>query len=219
METAETGLRAEIVAQARWMNAAGLNQGTSGNLSARLGAEMLVTPSSVAYDAMTVEMVAKGPVAGPPAWEGPCQPSSEWRMHRDILAARPEFGAVVHTHATFCTVLSMRRAPIPAFHYMIALFGGADVRCADYATFGTEALSANALAALADRNACLLANHGMLACGPTLAKAMALAVELETLARQTYHALLLGGAVRLTDPEIARTAEAMQSLPSYGAGS
>ncbi|HEY5300844.1 MAG TPA: class II aldolase/adducin family protein, partial [Acetobacteraceae bacterium] len=136
-----------------------------------------------------------------------------WRFHRDILRARPEIGAVVHSHPTFCTTLAIARRNIPACHYMVAAFGGPDVRCADYATFGTQELSDHALRALEGRNACLLANHGMIACGPTLARAMWLAVELEAIARQYYHSLLIGGPHLLSDAQIAETA---RKLSTYG---
>ena len=179
MKTDEPTLRQAIVDQCRRMNAIGLNQGTSGNISARCGARMLITPSAVPYDEMTAEMVASMPVEGDHgAWEGPLKPSSEWRFHLDLIRARPDLGAIVHTHATYCTALAIARRPIPAVHYMIAAFGGTCIRCADYATFGTEALSKAVLAAMAGRNACLMANHGMIAAGPDLDRAMWLAVEI-----------------------------------------
>lgn len=212
----ERAVREAIVAQCRWMNASGLNQGTSGNISVRWKEGMLITPSSTPYDDMTAEMICRMPLdAGPEAAEGPRRPSSEWRFHRDVLAARPEFGAVVHTHSTFATALAIARKEIPAVHYMIAIFGGPTVRCADYATFGTQALSEHALRALEGRSACLLANHGMIACGATLEKAMAAAVELETLARQYWHALQIGGGQVLSDAQVEETAEMIRSL-GYG---
>ena len=125
-------------------------------------------------------------------WDGPCKPSSEWHFHRAILQANESLNAVVHTHSTFATVLSIAREEIPACHYMIAAFGGNTVRCADYATFGTPELSENILKAMANRSACLLANHGMIAGGDNLEKAMWAAVELETLSKQYYHAKLFG---------------------------
>ncbi len=214
MKTDEPTLRQAIVDQCRRMNAIGLNQGTSGNISARCGARMLITPSAVPYDEMTAEMVASMPVEGDHgAWEGPLKPSSEWRFHLDLIRARPDLGAIVHTHATYCTALAIARRPIPAVHYMIAAFGGTCIRCADYATFGTEALSKAVLAAMAGRNACLMANHGMIAAGPDLDRAMWLAVELETLARQYFNTLLIGGPVLLGEAEIA---DAAKSFGSYG---
>jgi len=215
----ESALRIAIIEQCRWMNAEGLNQGTSGNISARLDDRMLITPSSIPYDAMTPDMIAATPLDGDaPDWTGPKAPSSEWRFHRDILRARPDLGAVVHTHSTFATILAIARKPIPPVHYMIAVFGGDSVRCAPYATFGTQALSDYALEALDGRNACLLANHGMIAAGPTLEKAMWMAVELETLCKQYYHALLIGGGVVLSSAQIEETADAMRRQAGYGGG-
>ncbi|WEZ82733.1 class II aldolase/adducin family protein [Rhizobium sp. 32-5/1] len=210
----ELELRIAIIEHCRTMNASGLNQGTSGNISVRHGARMLVTPSAVAYAEMTPDMIVSMPIDGDPsAWEGPKKPSVEWPFHRDILRGRPEIGAVVHTHAMFSTILAMARKPIPACHYMIAAFGGNDVRVCDYARYGTQELSENVLKALEGRSACLMANHGMIATGPTLEKAMWAAVELETIARQYYHALLIGGPVILPNEEIAGV---LKGFASYG---
>uniref|UniRef100_A0A8J4M6M2 Class II aldolase n=1 Tax=Acidicaldus sp. TaxID=1872105 RepID=A0A8J4M6M2_9PROT len=211
---AEKNLRHAIVAACRQMNALGINQGTSGNISVRHGTDMLISPSAVAYDTMRPEDIAVMPIAGEyGAWSGPLQPSSEWRFHLDIMKARPEINAVVHSHPTFCTTIAITRREIPACHYMIAAFGGTNVRCAPYATFGTKALSEHALQALEGRLACLLANHGMIALGESLTKAMWRAVELETIARQYYHSLLIGGPVLLSDEEIAETA---RKFENYG---
>ena len=186
------------------MNATGLNQGMSGNISIRVGATMLITPTALAYDAMQpgdIASVRLDDAGG--EWSGPCRPSSEWRMHRDILVARPEFGALVHAHPVTCTALAMMRRGIPPCHYMVATFGGEDVRCAGYATFGTAQLSGLVMRALEGRSACLIANHGMIACGRDLAQAMWRAVELEALARQYHACLTAGGPVLLTSAEIA----------------
>jgi len=209
----ETALRATIVEFCRHMNAIGLNQGTSGNISARCGARMLITPSAVPYDEMTPNMIASMALDGSDEWQGPRKPSSEWRFHRDILIARPGAGAVVHTHATYCTALAMARRPIPAAHYMVAAFGGPTVRCAGFAQFGTQALSDLALSALEDRHACLLANHGMIAVGATPAQAMWRAEELETLARQYVISLTIGRPVLLDDGQIDRT---LAAFGGYG---
>ncbi len=215
----EPTLRRAIIAQCRRMNAIGLNQGTSGNISARHGGRMLITPSAVPYDEMTPEMIASMAIEKTPgdgdygSWEGPLKPSSEWRFHLDLTRARPDIGAIVHTHAIHCTTLAIARRPIPALHYMIAAFGGGDIRCADYATFGTKALSRAVLAAMQGRNACLMANHGMIAAGSDLDRAMWLAVELETLARQYFNTLLIGGPVLLGEAEIA---DAAKSFANYG---
>ena len=202
----ERALRQAVIDQCRWMNASGLNQGTSGNISVRHGGDMLITPSSVPYDDLTPEMICAVPLDDPENWKGPRKPSSEWRFHRDILAARPEVHAIVHTHAIHCTALAICRRDIPAAHYMIAAFGGPVVRCSDFAIFGTQALSDAALRALEGRNACLLANHGAIACGPTLDRAMWLMSEFETLARQYILALGIGDPVILDDAAIAETA-------------
>lgn len=223
MKRDETVLRQAIIDKCLWMNASGLNQGTSGNISARYGERMLITPSATPYEALEPGMIASMPIVGADgSWDGPLMPSTEWRFHRDILCARPDVGAVVHTHAPYCTSLAIARKDIPAVHYMVAAFGGTDVRCSDYATFGTDALSKAALKALEDRTACLLANHGMIAVGPTLDKAMWLAVELETIARQYYQSLLIGGPIILSDASVAEAAEAFDSYGlrmEAGAGS
>ena len=211
----ELALRQAIIDQCRWMNASGLNQGTSGNISVRHRDDMLITPSSVPYDDLTPEMICAVPLDDPERWKGPKKPSSEWRFHRDILAARPEFQAIVHTHAVHCTALAICRRDIPAAHYMIAAFGGPVVRCSDFAIFGTQALSDTALRALRGRNACLLANHGAIACGPTLERAIWLASELETLARQYILALQIGAPFILDDAAIAETA-AQFGYTGYG---
>ena len=210
----ERALRANIVAKARWMNAAGLNQGTSGNISARYKDVLLITPSATPYDSMTPESIAAMPLDGEyGAWSGPLKPSTEWRFHFDITKARPDVGAIVHTHSTYATVLAIARKEIPACHYMIAAFGGTDVRCAGYARYGTKELSDFALQALEGRNGCLLANHGMIALGANLDKAMWLAVELETIAKQYYLSLALGNPVILSDEQIAETA---RGFATYG---
>lgn len=214
MMPAEREVREAIIAQCRWMNASGLNQGTAGNISVRHDGRMLITPSAVAYDAMEPEMIAAMPIAGDGgSWTGPLPPSTEWRFHLDIMRSRPDVGGVVHTHSTYATVLAIARKPIPAVHYMIAAFGGPEIRCAGYARFGTRELSDLALAALDGRNGCLLANHGMIAAGGDLDHAMWLAVELETLARQYYLSLAIGTPHILSDAEIA---EAAQSFANYG---
>lgn len=214
----ERALRQAIIDKCLWMNASGLNQGTSGNISARFGDRMLITPSATPYEDLRPEMIAAMPIVGADAegygrWEGPLKPSTEWRFHLDIFASRPDVGAIVHTHSTYATVLAIARKPIPACHYMIAAFGGTDIRVGDYATYGTAELSAHALKALEGRNGCLIANHGMIAVGPGLDKAMWLAVELETLAKQYHLALQIGGPVILSDAEIA---DAAKGFASYG---
>jgi len=193
-----------LIEAARSMAGFGINQGSAGNISVRLGETMLITPSAIPYDEITPEMVPQMAIHGEyGAWTGTRRPSSEWRFHLDIMRARPEAGAIVHTHAPYATALAMARRDIPPCHYMIARFGGDDVRCAPYALFGTAELSAHALAALENRTACLLANHGFIATGADLAGAMAAAVELEALAKQYVLSLTIGGPVLLTPTEIA----------------
>ncbi|MEL6978588.1 MAG: class II aldolase/adducin family protein [Pseudomonadota bacterium] len=214
----DKALRSAVIEAGRRMNAIGLNQGTSGNLSVRLpkGRGILVTPSSVPYEAMApgdvIEMGWDG------AWRGAegRRPSSEWRFHRDILAARPEFGAVVHAHPIHATALACHGRGIEPFHYMVATAGGRDVRCAPYALFGGQELSDLALAALDGRKACLLAHHGLIACGRDLEQALAVAVEVETLAAQYLAACALGEPPLLSDAEIDAVLEKIASGPGYG---
>ena len=209
MNDAEYGLRKELIATCRRMNTTGINQGTSGNVSARFAAGakkgLLISPSGVDYDELTPEDIVFMKMDG--SYESDLLPSSEWRFHRDILKSRKDVQAVVHAHPTYCTALSMLGNDIPAAHYMIAASGGNTVRCANYETFGTEALSKAALKALKGRTCCLLANHGMIACGVSLRKALWLAVELETLARQYHLALQVGTPQILADDEIAMVVE------------
>jgi len=214
MNKTELELRRGIVNSCRTMNALGINQGTSGNISARHGTMMLITPSGVPYDEMKPGDIARMPIDGEyGSWTGPMQPSSEWRFHLDIMRARPEVGAIVHTHSTYATTLAICGREIPAVHYMIAAAGGPTIRVAPYATYGTKELSENALRALEGRTCCLLANHGMIATGANLKRAMWLAVELETIAKQYYLALQIGGAQTLSDGEIVHVVE---KFKSYG---
>jgi L-fuculose-phosphate aldolase len=197
---AHRALRAEIIEICLAMNRLGINQGTSGNVSARAGDGFLITPSGMPYDQLAPEMIVAMDLDG--GYLGDLRPSSEWRMHFDIYRTRPDAGAVVHTHAVHCTALACLNLGIPAFHYMVAVAGGADIRCADYATFGTRALSENMLRALDGRDACLLANHGMICLAPKLARALWLAGEVETLARQYLAARQLGEPVLLPEAEM-----------------
>jgi L-fuculose-phosphate aldolase len=198
--------RRELLAIAQQLNPLGLNQGTSGNVSMRVEGGLLITPTGTSYDTMRpedlVEMRLDGSV---PLHQ--LLPSSEWRIHRDLYATRIDVGAVVHAHSMFATTLSCLRRGIPAVHYMIALAGGSDIRCADYATFGTAELSEHALRALVGRKACLLANHGMIALGTSPSVALKLAVEVETLAAQYWRALQIGEPVILDEEEMARVLE------------
>ena len=186
--------RQSIIDACLRMNVLGINQGTSGNISLRHGDGMLVTPTSTPYEAMTPEQIVYMHLDGnhDPAH----RPSSEWRFHRDILKARPEVQAIVHAHPPYSTMLAIMGMEIPPVHYMVAVAGGDTIRCAPYATFGTQELSEHAVRALEGRQACLLEHHGMIAVGASLSKAMWLAVEVETLARQ-YHGCLQIGTPRL----------------------
>jgi L-fuculose-phosphate aldolase len=204
-------LRREIIATALAMNELRINRGKSGNVSARVGHGFLVTPSGLAYEATKPEDVVAVSLDGKAAGRRP--PSSEWRFHRDIYAARPEVMGVVHTHSPFATTLACLGRGIPAFHYMIAVAGGSDIRCAPYATFGTQKLSNHALAALEGRRACLLANHGMIAIGDSLKAALALAVEVEGLAEQYWRALQICEPTVLSETEMARV---LKKFRSYG---
>lgn len=207
----EGRLREDIVATAIAMNARGINRGKSGNVSARMPSGFLVTPTGLAYESMLPDDVVAMTMDGAP--QGSRAPSSEWRFHRDIYAARGEVRAVVHTHSPFATTLSCLERGIPAFHYMIAVAGGSDIRCAPYATFGTQELSDRALRALDGRRACLLANHGMIAVGSSLADALALAVEVEALAEQYWRAVQIGQPTILSDAEMARV---LEKFSTYG---
>lgn len=193
--------RTEMVKVCRQMNALGINQGTSGNVSVRVDGGFLITPTGVPYDSLTPDLIVHMHDDG--SYSGDVLPSSEWRFHRDILVGRPAANAVIHCHAMFATSLAIAHRGIPPLHYMIAVGGGPDIRCAPYATYGTQELSDLALVAIEGRNACLLANHGMIAIGPTLTRALWLAVEVETLAAQYWRVLQIGGPKLLSNEEIA----------------
>jgi len=196
----EASLRRDIIATALRMNELRINRGKSGNVSARIDGGFLVTPTGLAYEATQPDDIVAMTLAGQSI--GMRLPSSEWRFHRDIYVARPELNAIVHAHPPFATTLACLARDIPAFHYMIAVAGGKDIRCAPYATFGTQELSDRALAALEGRQACLLANHGMIAVGSSLANALALAVEVEALAEQYWRTLQIGTPNLLSDAEM-----------------
>ncbi|RED53923.1 class II aldolase/adducin family protein [Aestuariispira insulae] len=204
-------LSQQIIDTCLSMNASGINHGTSGNVSARFGEGFLVTPSGVPYEDLTPEKIVEMDLNG--GHKGDLLPSSEWRMHRDIYASRAEAGAVVHTHSAHATALATLRRGIPCFHYMIAVAGGTDIRCSDYATFGSAELSETMLKAMEGRKACLLANHGYIGFGADLCKALALAVEVEGLAKQYYTALQMGEPVILSDDQMA---EVLEKFKTYG---
>lgn len=197
----EFQLRSCLLHTASQMQALGLNRGTSGNASVRCGDDFLVTPSALPVGEMTPDSLVKMSVAGEVIGAG--KPSSEWRFHRDILAARPEVGAVLHAHSTYATTLACLHRPVPAVHYMVAMAGGSSVRCAPYALFGSQALSDHALHALQGRKACLLANHGMIALGADLAEALAVAQEVEFLCEIYWRTLQAGEPRLLTAQQMA----------------
>lgn len=210
----EGELRQAVVDTVRRMNALGINQGTSGNVSARFKNGMLITPSGMPYEQMTGSDVVWMRLrdAKVEAKAG-LKPSSEWRFHRDILASRSDLDAVVHTHGKAVTTLACLHQDIPAFHYMVAVAGGDSIRCAPYALFGTQELSDLALKAMEGRKACLLGNHGMIAGDVSLEKALGVAVEVETLADMYWRAL------QVTRPAIlskAQMAEVLEKFKTYG---
>lgn len=204
-------VREELIATARAMNAAGLNVGTAGNLSARTRRGFLITPTGMPYEELHPSDLAEVAMDGQPS--GSRLPSSEWRMHLGVYAARPEAQVILHCHPPYATAISALRRGIPAFHYMVAVAGGVDIRCAPYATFGTEELAVLAVGALRDRTACLLANHGMLALAGTLKQVLKLSLEVENLARQYSIALSAGEPVILDDREMAVV---LEKFRTYG---
>jgi len=201
----ELQLRKETIATALHMNALGINRGKSGNVSARWKHGFLVTPSALPYEEMRPSDIVFIDTEG--RSKGIRKPSSEWRFHFDIYRHKPTCQSVVHTHSSFATTLACLGMGVPAFHYMVAVAGGNDIRCAPYATFGTQALSDHAIAALEQRAACLLANHGMIATGSSLKNALALAVEVEALCEQYWRALQISTPRLLSDQEMTLVVE------------
>lgn len=205
--------REQLLHITRRLSELDLNRGTSGNTSVRAGEGLLITPSGVMVDAMTPHDMVWMDFDGKP--QGERQPSSEWRFHRDILQARADVGAAIHTHSMFATTLACLRRDIPPFHYMIALVGGANIRCAPYALFGSQALSDGALQALHERKACLLANHGMIALGRDLDQALDVTEAVETLCEQYWRALQIGEPYLLTEQEMAEVFERFKNYGSW----
>jgi L-fuculose-phosphate aldolase len=213
--TAADTLRAAVLDAARGMNAHGINRGTAGNVSARLDDGMLITPSAVPYDRLRPADLVTMRLDGSGVAPAGARASTEWRLHAAIYAARSDVRAVVHAHPLYATALACQRRGIPAFHYMVAVAGGAEIACSDYATFGTEELARATVRALGPRTACLLANHGVVACAETPAGALTLAIEVEWLAGQYWHALQAGTPVLLDEAEMVRVREAFRD---YGDG-
>lgn len=194
-------LRQEIIAVARQFNSTGLSFGRSGNVSARYARGFLITATGLAYADMKatdiVEMDHRGQSV-----VGKRNPSSEWRMHSAIYQKRQDINAIVHVHSPYATGVACTRRPLPAFHYMVSVLGGGAIPCAQYATFGTEKLARNVVAALGNLHACLLANHGQIAVAADLATAFRYAGEVENLARQYCLSLMAGGPVLLDEKEM-----------------
>jgi L-fuculose-phosphate aldolase len=212
MSRSDAALCEAVISACRELTRRGLSHGTSGNVSVRRDAQsFFISPTGMAYDTLRAADIPLMDVEG--NWFGRRRPSSEWRFHRDILRARPEAGAIVHCHAPAATALACTGRGIQAFHYMVAVAGGADIRCAPYFTFGTQELSDAAVAALVGRRACLLANHGLIALGADLPAALALAGEVENLAAQYRAALALGEVRLLTDGQMQ---EVLAKFRTYG---
>ncbi len=204
--------RAALIDACRRLARSGLTHGTSGNVSLRRDAQhFYISPTGMPYDSLEPEDVPLMDLEG--RWYGRRRPSSEWRFHRDLLRARRDAHAIVHTHSPAATSLACTGRGIPAFHYMIAVAGGSDIRCAPYHPFGSQALSDAAQVALEDRRACLLANHGVIALGADLPAALSLAAEVENLAGQYARALLLG-EVRILDAQ--QMQQVLEKFRTYG---
>ena len=210
---ADFQLRTEMVDICRRMNSSGINQGTAGNLSARIDGGFLITPTSLPYERMGPEDIVEMDFDG--IYAGKHRPSSEWRFHRDILKKRTDIEVVLHCHSVYATTLAVHHKKIPSFHYMTGVAGGTDIRCSPYATFGTQQLSDNALEALDGRLACLLGQHGQISLGKNLEHALWLAIEVETLSRLYVQALTIGDPPILSDEEMGRVIQQMRQM-SYG---
>lgn len=211
MTEEERALRLEIIESCRAMNRLGINKGTAGNISVRHGDGFLISPTGIPYDKLQPEHVVA--MNWDATYVGDVQPSSEWRFHRDILQARPDLNAVVHTHSTNATALSIMGLDIPAIHYVIAAAGGSNIRCAPYELFGTQELANRVIVALEGRRACLMAHHGVIAAHANIARALALAVTVEELATQYLLCLPLGQPPVLSEDQIA---EVLVKFKTYG---
>ena len=214
MEKDKLEICKELIKTCIEMESRGINQGTSGNLSIRYKSSFLITPSSISYNDMTPEDIVEMD------WEGRFtgkQPSSEWRFHRDILKSRNDINVVLHCHSINATSLSCHNRNIPAFHYIVGLAGGNNIRCAKYATFGTQELSDNALIAIKDRLACLLGHHGMICLGKTLKQALMLGCEVEAMSKMYIKALSIGNTNILSEEEMVKVVKQMERM-SYGKG-
>jgi L-fuculose-phosphate aldolase len=200
-ERAGADVRRALVEAVQRLDALELNRGSTGNASLRVEGGLLITPTGANPSRLQPQDLAVIDHDG--TFHGPWQPSSEWHFHHAIYAARPDVGAVVHTHSTYATALACHGRALPPFHYMVAVAGADEVPCVPYHTFGTEALSQAVRGALQDRNACLMANHGMVACAETMARAITIATEIESLCQSYLAALVLGEPPHLSRDEMA----------------
>ncbi|WP_225025982.1 L-fuculose-phosphate aldolase [Xinfangfangia pollutisoli] len=207
----ERALRSELIEACRSMNRLGINKGTAGNISLRYGDGFLISPTGIPYDKLTPEHVVA--MNWDATFAGDVLPSSEWRFHRDILMARPDLNAVVHTHSTNATAVSILGRDIPAIHYAIAAAGGGTIPCAPYEIFGSQELADAVVRALQGRRACLMAHHGVIAAHVSIARALALAVTVEELATLYLQCLPLGEPPILSDAQIA---DVMEKFKTYG---
>lgn len=217
MNDTERSLRQQVITTCCRLDALGLNQGTSGNVSVRCGADpadgFFLTPTSLPYDRMVPEDLVHVGLDG--QCTGPRRPSSELPFHLEIMRTRPDATAIMHTHSLHATAVSCLRREIPAVHYLVGLFGGTTLRCADYATFGTPELSANLLRALAGRRGAIMANHGLVVLGSSLEQALSLTLEAETLAKIYLQTLSAGTPVILSEADMAAVNEKFRAF-GYG---
>jgi len=215
MNADEMTLREQAVLAIRKLDALGLNRGSTGNLSQRCARDgvdgMLITPTGMGADDLRAQDMVWVGFDG--TVQGDWLPSSEWHFHQAILMRRADLQAVVHTHSVNATALACLERELPPFHYMVAVAGTDTIPCTPYHTFGSEALSAAVVQALSDRNACLLAHHGLVAAGATLAQAMKIAIEIESLCEVYLKALAVAEPTRLT---AAQMAEVLDKFSSYG---
>lgn len=212
-KASEDKARRAVIATALAMSRSGLSPGRSGNVSVRFDKGMLITPTGMAYEELRPRDIVYVNDRGEVPAKKSRKPSSEWRFHLAAYHARPDMGAVVHTHSMHATVLACAHKEIPAFHYMVAIAGGKDIPVVPYDTFGTQELARQVAKGLFQRDACLMANHGQIAMGKTLEKALELAHEVETLAEQYYRVLTLGKPYLLADEEMERV---LKRFKSYG---
>lgn len=211
MTDEEYALRKELIEACRAMNGLGINKGTAGNISVRHGDGFLISPTGIPYEKLTPDHVVA--MNWDATFKGNVLPSSEWRFHRDILQARPDLNAVVHTHSTMATSVSILGRNIPAVHYSIAAAGGNSIRCAPYEIFGSQELADQVVKALEGRRACLMEHHGVIAAHVSIARALALAVTVEELATQLLALLPMGEPPVLSEAQVA---EVLVKFKTYG---